>query len=177
MNQKPSTLNCAPIAIINAIKWAGNDDFDDKQMLEQMEIIVNCANPSGKGSASGNGHRGTRHEDITRGLRSRPEFFLCDIIEDPSIKDIKNHIDAGGSVVLSCKNYQKKIRGHAMFIPERYGHSYTIINFTTSDYIRTYVSNKELGRILRASKKATRYQGCAWLLHKRRLQLGAIARA
>lgn len=155
--------SCGPVAVVNAIKWAGNDNFNDRKMMEQIKVIADTKNKNRTVSGRTK-YKGTSNDGIAIALHSRDEFRVVKEICDPSIKDIKKCLDMGGAVVLSCKNYGKKKKGHAMLVTHRFGKCYEIDNFISGEEFSP-VSSTTLGKLLRASKRSM-WQGRAWLLVK-----------
>lgn len=161
--------SCGAIAVLNAIKWAGNDNFQDRDMLDQIRVIAETKkpgpkkirHPSGRWTKGG----GTPHHGMYRAMLTRPEFTVADDKLNPSIKDVRKHIDDGGAVILSYKRKRKQNSGHAVLIVKREGNFYTMVNFR-NDTPTELLSNTELGKMIRASNKARFYTTEAWFLYK-----------
>ena len=157
--------SCGVISTVNAIRWAGNDGFDNRMLWEQLKCMSECV-PRTKNSKPGGRKGGSTHYGMNAALNTRPEFTVHARSWNPGIVVLRKHLQNGGGVVLSCKNYRKKKFGHAMFISEvsKDGRWFTIINYNSGDE-STLVHSKVLAKILRASKKSD-WNGQAWLLYK-----------
>lgn len=119
--------SCVPVSIINAVKWAVGDRWEDKVLLCQLKLVCNT---STKAVRIGGATRqvGTSHAGLVSGIRSRPEIQLVSEQVQPSIKDIKYHLNQGHGVILCYKNWKTRSTGHACFIDKKMGNRYRMIN-------------------------------------------------
>lgn len=163
IKQKDS-YSCVPIAIANACKWAGNKDFDDEAMLKQLRVICDTKKPVKKRTGGIKTQGGTCGHNTHKGITSRDEFRLVEQKYNPSIKDIKWHLDKGGAVILCYKNWKVRNNGHACLIDKRKENTYRIVNGRSSDAF-SWESNVYLRKIL-ARKARYGYKPCAYFIVK-----------
>ena len=81
---------CGPVAIINALRWAGQKA---PYSLSKSKIRKACKWNSGKG---------TRHTNFEKALRKfGGKYFSIRKKKRPTLKEMRKHLSAGQAIVLS----------------------------------------------------------------------------
>jgi hypothetical protein len=155
--------SCVPVAIHNAVRWAGNTEVGTSELLDQLRLI--CDTKKHKNRSSGSKKGGTTSDGLRKGLASRPELKIAKEMSCPSIKDIKWHLDKGGAVILCYKHKNVWYSGHATFIDQREGNMYRIVNGRgTSTEVHKWEDNKYLRSVLNR-KAMYGYKPHAWFVY------------
>lgn len=142
--------NCGPIAVMNALKWAGENITYDE--LEQFKVLCKCNRHTG----------GTEWAKLTTAVRKQQSIILSEVINKPSIKQIDNWLNKGNIVIVGYywwkKPYDRKINqyatrkdggwlGHFVMISEKFYGIYTMHNF--GRYSTNFCTTKTLSKLLR----------------------------
>ena len=162
--KQTDSYSCVPVAIANAINWSNDADYGDIMLVDLLRDV--CATKETTRTRSGGVKKagGTGPGGITAGIASRPELELQETVVEPSIKDIKRHLDAGGAVILCYKNWKTKYTGHSVLIDKRRGNNYHVVNGRGSDVCK-WEDNVYIRKIL--SRKAQGgYKSHAYLINK-----------
>lgn len=157
---------CVPVAIHNAIRWAGNFEVDTKTLLGQL--IKECKTEQTAGNESS--HKlGTRRSGTRTGIGGRAEFVCSEEINCPTLPNIRKHIQSGGAVILCYKNKRKWYNGHAVFVDKYYKDvkAYRVINGpgTTINEPFGTLTNTEMSKIL--NRKGMYYKPHAWFIRRK----------
>lgn len=111
-------FSCGPVAIINALKWAGHDYT--YQALPTIRRLCRCKD------------EGTHSENLTRGLeklkkRNKLKFKYNDL-EYPTLLKIDKHLKKGSLIFLYRENNQDI--GHYIFINSKKENWYSVVNYS-----------------------------------------------
>lgn len=139
-------FSCGPIAIINAAKWAGRHlTYAD---LRAISTACGCVSPTG-----------TRQRGIDGVLRTLCRVTYCC---NPTKDRLDKHLKAGGAAVVNFGiDRGDEWDGHYVFVPERLGMCYVVVNDGTTT--KCYTNRTFLTRCWR------RYKGRplrVWLLSR-----------
>src|SRR5882672_202506 len=117
-------FRCGPIAILNALRWAG-EDVPFREGLKQLSEQCKCAAP-----------KGTTFRPFLKTLRSRGEnLFTVEQITKPKLYDFDRHIQEGKVLVWNFKHQQ----------PDR-GRHFVLVVGADSEKKSFDVANFEAGR-------------------------------
>lgn len=158
-------FRCGPIAILNALKWAGYRVT--AELIPDLCREVSCAAPFG-----------TKKSNLTRGLRTRGKgIFFTQLDLRPSLQKIERTLQKGKAVILGYwyhtddpenKNYQT---GHYVLITgvSPSGSTFSVANYIDiDDTQRTRISRSRLQNDLQVLKVAVeRWYPDVWYLRKR----------
>lgn len=88
-------FRCGPIAIFNAIKWEGGfKGLTAKKAMPRISVLCDCNRIT----------QGTHHSPFDKTLRRTARgFYDVRRVYTPKLKEIEEHLRAGGAVIL---NYQ-----------------------------------------------------------------------
>ena len=115
-------FSCGPVAIANAMKWAGLK-FSYAKSRERFLKACNCQNPVG--TTTRNFERALR--ELTDGLIEVKRRYGA------STEDIKNHIKDGGSVVVCGKRvWDFQLGSHYFNCVDYDGNKFLVTNETPS---------------------------------------------
>lgn len=149
--------NCAPVALLNALKWV-NEDVTYKS-LKQLRKACKCTKPGG----------GTRSNHFTTALRKDKRLVLSRTVKQPTLKEIDTWVEKGNVVILRYSwwkaGHYKPVNqyvehhiegrwiGHYVLISHRLGKYYTTHNqsrFSTEIWsrrkVRHYLGNEGHGK-------------------------------
>jgi len=102
--KQKDTYSCGPIALINAMKWAGfNYTYKD---LKRMQRLCKCKYPNG-----------THWRDMTNAIRDMSKLMTTTRKNWPLILDIIKHLEKDGVVILAYKRDPKHV-GHYILITD-----------------------------------------------------------
>jgi len=88
--KQKDTYSCGPVALINALKWAGfKYTYKD---LKRFQRLCKCTYPNG-----------CSWNDFTSAIRSMSKLMTTTRKNWPGILDINNHLREGGIIVLSYR--------------------------------------------------------------------------
>lgn len=146
--------SCGPVAVINALKWAGlpltyKSDF--------KEIKTRCKTTA---------DWGTTPHNISKVLSQYDELSF-EIKQLITLKDIEEHLLSGGAVILEYWFKDETLYdGHYVFIYEREGNDFVVVNHMSDGSAVQVCSRQNLKSMLRCKKY--RYTGSpsAWLIRK-----------
>lgn len=131
-------FRCAPIALLNAMKWAGAK-VSYKDWIDYLCTLCNCSNS-----------RGTAYNDLIKAVRACSKgLFSFKEVESPTLKEIRNHIKKGGAVVLLHQTYIKPRNLHAsLLISGNKRNEFASVNGFIVDSFRTvaFCSGKTIQR-------------------------------
>lgn len=117
-NTQTKSYTCAPIAVLNALKWVGyNKTIKD---LPHLISLLRC------------NKFGTFHTDITRTLKKYSSVhFSFNEYKKLNIEYIIEHCLDGGSVILSFLYKKQNTYGHVVFISGYKNKKFCIHNFSS----------------------------------------------
>ena len=146
------TYSCGPIAILNAVKWAGFDNFDDEDFLKQIRIVTKCKTQGG-----------VTNKNLDVGVRSRPELQIMKRMDSPGMIDVRKAIDKGYGIILVHKNKHSWIKGHVVFIASRCENNYLIANQSHEfgKQSAETITSVVLSKLMRAGNKSRRFKPTA----------------
>lgn len=87
--------SCGPVAIINALKWAGYPASYDS--IKYLRRLCKC-----KPYSYEEDWTGTRSGDFTAAIikAGHAKAFYCQYALQPSVETVRAHLDSGGAVVV-----------------------------------------------------------------------------
>lgn len=146
--------SCGPIAILNALKWAGLQ-LTYKDNFKQIKKLC-------KTTASW----GTTPENITNVLSKYTEHLNFEIKALITLKDIERHLKKGGAVILEYwfKENLDIYDGHYVFIFQIFGKDFVVANGIDGKEAIHICSRKELKSMLRCKRYRNTGSPSAWLL-------------
>lgn len=146
--------NCGPIAIVNVLKWAGLP-----LTYGSMHIFNHLMGTSIR--------KGTRRLEMSKTLKLFKQIINFRHKNEPSVEDIRNHLDKGGIAILLIRWIEDgESWGHYFVVDEVInGGIYSVINFTKSMPARSNITNYSLAEWL--EKKVSGTGSKAWLIEKR----------
>lgn len=159
---QPDRYSCGPAAIYNSLKWAGVKI--NLKLFHVLQHSCRTIDPEAPHSFEANGTFDSDFDRVLRwSLKGKAEVKRK---ERPTFKQLKGHLDSGGSVCLGYFwEHKNKTLGHFIFIEGIKIGCFVIIN----DYEYT-TSKKILLRRPSMIKKWLRKKGkdipIAWLLTK-----------
>lgn len=103
---QPNPYSCGPIAILNALKWAGLDVT--LQQLPLLEYRCRIIDPE----SDDEDDQGTWNHDFDRVLRWAGKKAFKKVLrrKNPSLKEIKEHLKSGGAICLNYYWIDDKLR-------------------------------------------------------------------
>jgi hypothetical protein len=137
-------FRCGPIAVLNALKWAGVP-VTEKKDLKRISKLCKCV-----------AGRGTPKRATTIALRKSKGIILSKKVKKPTLKVLDEWIDNGGAVLLRYtwklgpkEKYYKKYKemyedlwvGHLAFVSARNKGHYVVHNFS-------WISEQKVSRAL-----------------------------
>ena len=118
---QPDKYSCGPVAIFNALRWAGNKIHVSE--LKRIKEDAKCVS-SGKTKDKA----GTMHNDFDRVIRKEGEgIFTVKRIYRPKISEMEEHIRNGGAIAMTYKHSRGR---HFMLLTNvsKSGQTFEIIN-------------------------------------------------
>jgi len=119
-------FSCGPIAVINALKWAGLK-VTEKTHKKHMIRLTNCKSHHGRGFG------GCFPYDIDYALLQYKSIKICKVYDafdradrTNMFTEINNHLDNDGSLLM--RYFWKPGRGHYTFCIGRTPKTYTFVN-------------------------------------------------
>lgn len=142
---------CAPIALLNTLKWAGYR-CDRKSYIENLIERTRCISTGDE--------TGTFKSDMYEALQNTPEFSRVSEVIRPTLKTIDNQLDSGGAVILSIdgKNY-----GHTFLCAGRTKKNYIVVNLYFKETINN-IRRKTMSKYLRGNFDG--FGSYCWLISK-----------
>lgn len=143
---------CGPIAILNALKWAGKK-VTYKKHIERLTRECKCKAP-----------KGTWWFDITRVLRKYGfSIYKRRVL---SAKEIKKHLSNGGAIIVNAYWDRKKNQRHFFLLLSNEGKDWCkAVNLFSLDEKAPYaLTREERDKYLRRQIKGA---GGFWLLRKK----------
>ena len=121
--------SCGPIAVINALKWAGVK-ATEKTHKKKIKRITQC-NPYGRGFI------GTHPYDVNHALSCYNSIKIQRVSKDTwtKITEINEHLDKGGSILM--RYFCKPGQGHYTFCFGRTYKTYRFVNDKKGSTITT----------------------------------------
>ena len=108
--KQPDSYSCGPIAILNALKWAGNK-VTIRDHLKSLKVLCKCEIDGEK--------FGTAHKDFDKAIRKAGRRSLYVLRKtNVKLKDMIDHIDDGGAVALlySYKKNGERCGHYILFV-------------------------------------------------------------
>lgn len=140
--------SCGPIAIINAMKWAGYRIPRTKWVKGiggLCDFHIKC---------------GTSIEGITSALKTLHQLELVEYKTRPTLKWLDKKFHEGCGIILKYEHGHKP-SGHFVFVPGRTRHYYNIVN--KARRTRTRVHRKTMSKILaEKGQRGVTIYSCAW---------------
>jgi len=155
VKQPRDTYICGPVAVINALKWAGSNTT-----LKDLKKVKNVCEYN----------LGVKSGDVSRALRKlgRPYLkFICR--RYATIDKIDEHLDKGGFIILltSVRKPDGKRRGHYWAISYKHDDLYKAHNVEDRDgsLVHSYISRN---RVLELMQNSIRKHGDprVWLVRR-----------
>ncbi len=166
IEQPAKSYICVPVAIHNAIRWAGNFDIDTESLLK--DLISQCKTVTTAGTRKGL-KPGTYDNETEINIEKRTEFISSQKIICPTLPSIRKHIQSGGAVILCYKNRKKWYSGHAVFIDQYHKERklYRVINGPNSTEGNPIgsLTNVEMSKLL--NRKGFYYKPKAWFIRRK----------
>lgn len=148
---QPSLMSCGPVAIINALKWAGFP-ATLKNDYKWLAEVLDCEDESG-----------CVHPDVDRCLRDEGKnLFTVHGVPCPSIKEIEAHLrKEDRAVLISCiwrnkKNSEEALHATLFLKISRSGRSFTGVNVVKGETLKL-VRRRTLVRCLRRRFRGSSY--------------------
>lgn len=93
-------FSCGPVAIFNALKWAGaKDGLTAKRALPPLSRLCECSKYNG----------GTKHTAMDRTLRiAGKRCFDIRRVYTPKLGEIEEHLRAGGALILNFRWHEMR---------------------------------------------------------------------
>lgn len=156
VKQKDS-FRCGPVAILNALKWAGIKVSYDS-FINCLTLLCLCT-PS----------RGTKHGDFDLILRGVGEgYYTVKRIYRPKLNQIEKHLKSGGAVILNYRIHRDSTceRRHFQFTidTDRKGEKFKIANIGSKKAVCTISRLGFKNRFLRFQRTDKSFKG--WFLTK-----------
>ena len=110
-SKQRTLVDCAPVALANALKWAGKDVSYSREKAFWYEA-VGCDPRAGGTSWWTTGNSFAREGE---------GFFSVVTLHNPLVKEIEEHLLSGGALVLSYLFFRKKVGRvcrHIVLVPE-----------------------------------------------------------
>lgn len=142
--------SCAPIAISNALKWAGKHQG---HTLDQFQWFCNT-----------NSWIGTPLDDMEKAI----DFLhLSDygMIKKPMLKTIDYHLDEGRALIGEYR-HRTGTGGHSFLIVGRTPYFYKVVNFNVKDGRERRISRKTLSRAMQFRQPSSNRAGTIWPVDK-----------
>lgn len=145
--------SCGPIAIINALKWAGayltyKSDF--KKIKNLCKTTISW---------------GTTPENISKVLSVYSEHINFEVKALITLKIIDKHLKSGGSVILEYWfNEDGVYDGHYVFIFRKDGHDFIAVNNMNGAPAAQPCTRQMLKSMLRCKKYRHTGSPSAWLI-------------
>lgn len=141
-------FRCGPIAIFNALKWAGGfPGLTAKQALPRLTTLCECVKP-----------HGTYHRPLDKTLRLAGRgFFDVRRVYAPKLKEIEKHLRAGGAIIINFRWLEMR-KGkmvdarHYVLVTDIsiFGEYFGVVNFQTKRPVYQRIHRDTFkGRILR----------------------------
>lgn len=145
--------SCGPVALANAMKWAGSKD-SASALRKHFIPICNCTPEDG----------GTRPWDLHSALETI-DIISFDKIEYPSLQDLDDHLDGGGIVLLRVR-YEDG--GHYFLCTRRTPQMYEVINRKSDHKTKALVSRRTMDKDIAYidSFIGGSYYAVAWMIRK-----------
>lgn len=129
--KQTDTFRCGPIAILNALKWAGI-----KPDLKKLERQTKCKSPSS----------GTSCQNLQSAIFSYKEIRVR-VSHKVRIDDVRSHLFSGKSIVYFFRYHNKKDNGrygHFFFIDgiSKTGKSLYVVNYQLKSPARIRITTK-----------------------------------
>lgn len=148
--------SCGPIAVLNALKWAGLS-LTYKQNFKEIKELCKTTKSWG-----------TTPSNITNVLSQYIEYICFEVKELITLKDIEKHIKHGGALILEYWfKDDLEFDGHYVFILEKDEDSFIIANGMIGDLALSTCSREELKNMLRCKKYRCTGSPSAWLITTR----------
>lgn len=106
-----NNFSCGPIAILNALKWAGRRVT---YAYHYEQLAVDC------GLKADEDDYGTDNRDLDRVLRMHgKDYYTVRKPKTPTFEEFEQHLKNGGSAILCYLHYDEEgPEGHYAFFPE-----------------------------------------------------------
>lgn len=151
---------CGPIAVLNALKWAGAS-APYKKTFKRLKKLTDCT------------IGGSDYDGIVKAIKHYPKVF--DFIENHFIEmsDIDYYIKEGASIILEY--YYKDLEvsdgyvGHFVFIAGKWDNYYLVVNNYVDGEALQICSRRELRNMIKSKKTFGRDARAIVLFKKERL--------
>ena len=141
---------CGPIAVINALKWAGVK-ATEKTHKKKIQRLTNCR-------SHGRGYNGCFPFDINYALLQYKSIKICKVYDGTtwiSLSEIDKHLDDGGSVLM--RYFWAPGKGHYSICVSRTSKKYTFVNDSREKTV-TFRSRKTMRKMLSTTNST--FCGC-----------------
>jgi hypothetical protein len=140
---------CGPVAIFNALRWAGETVTYEKD-IKRLSRLCECRAP-----------RGTTHRPFLKALRKEGRgLFTVDLVLRPSLKDFDGPLDEGCALVWNMKH--QRGRHYALIVGKRVANWYDVANWMHDCDPVVPINRKELKQFVDQRDKLHRI----WVLRK-----------
>ena len=149
-------FSCGPIAILNALKWAGVR-ASIKRDYKRLLVLTKCSFPNG-----------VCRFYLAPALYKNREFFVRRP-RGATMRTVENHLRSGGVVLLSYGIYgDGKRRGHYTLLTRvsETGRSFTTINYYVGHTV-CLIRRSSVVRDIRRRKMNGHWYPCVWLISKK----------
>ena len=141
-------FRCGPVAIINAMRWAGKD-VSYKKAIPRLTTSCKCKSP-----------KGTKFRPFIKTLRKEGKrLFKIRSIVEPLFCEIEDALLEGDAVVW---NFKGQFGRHYALIVDMKKKTFGVANFGQDYEPLTYVSHQEIEQIIEQDDRFHR----AWVITK-----------